>query len=146
DQYRAFVNDNGYSMEPTDDLGAHTDWQREVQRTGVPNNHNISLLGGTDKTQYSASLNTLHNNGVIKGTDMGRQIGRGFVRTNAVADRLTASYTVNTSITTQNAVLALGDGVSVYDAVSYYPPVSPVRTETGAWYEKPDRSQYVNPV
>src|SRR5690606_33669217 len=135
DQYRAFVNDNGFSMEPTDDLGANTDWQREVERTGVSNNHNISLLGGTDKTQYSASLNTLQNNGVIKGTDMGRQIGRGFVRTNAMGDRLTASFNVNTSITKQNDVLALGDGVSVYDAMYYYLPVSPVRTETGAWYE-----------
>src|SRR5690606_2229341 len=106
----------------------------------------ISLLGGTDKTQYSASLNTLQNNGVIKGTDMGRQIGRGFVRTKAMGDRLTASFNVNTSITKQNDVLALGDGVSLYDAMYYYLPVSPVRTETGAWYEKPDRSQYVNPV
>src|SRR5690606_3752012 len=146
DQYRAFVNDNGFSMEPADDLGANTDWQREVERTGVSNNHNISLLGGSEKTQYSASLNTLQNNGVIKGTDMGRQIGRGFVRTKALDDRLTASFNINTSITKQNDVLALGDGVSVYDAMYYYLPVSPVRTETGAWFEKPDRSQYVNPV
>ncbi|MBD1433508.1 SusC/RagA family TonB-linked outer membrane protein [Sphingobacterium sp. DN00404] len=146
DQYRSFVNDNGFSMEPTDDLGANTDWQREVERTGVSNNHNISLLGGTEKTQYSASLNTIKNNGVIKGTDMGRQIGRGFVRTKALNDRLTASFNINTSITKQNDVLALGDGVSVYDAMYYYLPVSPVRTETGAWFEKTDRSQYVNPV
>ncbi|TJZ54794.1 SusC/RagA family TonB-linked outer membrane protein [Sphingobacterium olei] len=146
DQYRNFVNDNNFSMEPTDDLGANTDWQREVERTGISNNHNISLLGGTDKTQYSASLNTLKNNGVIKGTDMGRQIGRGFVQTKALNDRLTASFNVNTSITKQNDVLALGDGLSVYDAMYYYLPVSPVRTETGAWFEKTDRSQYVNPL
>lgn len=146
DQYRAFVNDHGFSMEPADDLGANTDWQREVERTGVSNNHNISLLGGNEKTQYSASLNTLQNNGVIKGTDMGRQIGRGLVRTKALDDRLTASFNINTSITKQNDVLAWGEGLSVYDAMYYYLPVSPVRTETGAWFEKPDRSQYANPV
>src|SRR5690606_40737385 len=124
-------NVNGFSRVTADYLGANTDWQREVERTGVSNNHNNSLLGVSEKSQYSASLNTLQNNGVIKGTDMGRQIGRGFVRTKALYDRLTASFNINTSITKQNDVLALGDGVSVYDAMYYYLPVSPVRTETG---------------
>lgn len=146
EQYRQFINENSFSMEPTDDLGADTDWQREVERTGISNNHNISLIGGTEKTQYSASVNTLQNNGVIKGTDMGRQIGRGFVQTKVLDDRLTASFNVNTSITKQNDVLALGDGLSVFDAMYYYLPVSPVRREDGSWFEKTDRSQYVNPL
>ncbi|MFD1771591.1 SusC/RagA family TonB-linked outer membrane protein [Sphingobacterium suaedae] len=146
DQYRDFVSNNGFSMEPTDDLGADTDWQREVERTGISNNHNVSILGGTEKTQYSVSLNTIKNNGVIKGTDMGRQIGRGFLQTKALDDKLTASFNINTSITKQNDVLALDQGLSVYDAMYYYLPVSPVRNEDGSWFEKPDRSQYANPV
>lgn len=146
DQYRTFINSHGFSMEPTDDLGANTNWQNEVQRTGVSNNHNISLIGGSESTQYSASVNTLKNNGIIKGTDMGRQIGRGFVQTKALDDRLSASFNLNTSITKQNDVLALGDGVSVYDAMYYFLPVSPVKNENGSWFEKSDRSQYVNPV
>lgn len=145
-QYRQYIADNKFSMEPTDDLAANTDWQREVARTGISNNHNVSLIGGTETTQYSASLNSFKNNGVIKGTDLGRQIARGFVQTNALDNRLTASFNINTSITKQNDVLALGDGLSVYDAMYYYLPVSPVRTESGAWFEKTDRSQYVNPV
>lgn len=146
DQYRNFIKDNNFAMEPTDDLGANTDWQKQVQRTGISNNHNISLIGGSENTQYSASVNTLSNNGVMKGTDKGRQIGRGFVQTKALNDRLTASFNINTSITKQNDVLALGDGVSVYDAMYYFLPVSPVRNEDGSWFEKPDRSQYVNPL
>lgn len=146
DQYRSFVNDNGFSMEPADDLGANTDWQREVERTGVSNNHNISMLGGTEKTQYSVSLNTIKNNGVIKGTDMGRQIGRAFLQTKALDNRLTASFNINTSITKQNDVLALDQGLSVYDAMYYYLPVSPVKNTDGSWFEKSDRSQYANPM
>ncbi|GHE32941.1 SusC/RagA family TonB-linked outer membrane protein [Sphingobacterium griseoflavum] len=146
EQYRNFIDQNGFSMEPTDDLGADTDWQKEVERRGISTNHNVSLIGGTEKTQYRASLNTLQNNGVIKGTDMGRQIGRGFVQTKALEDKLTASFNVNTSITKQNDVLALSDGLSVYDAMYYYLPVSPIRQEDGSWFEKTDRSQYVNPV
>ncbi|GGH29774.1 SusC/RagA family TonB-linked outer membrane protein [Sphingobacterium alkalisoli] len=146
EQHRNFVLENGYSLEPADDLGADTDWQREVERTGVSNNHNISILGGAEKTQYSVSLNTIKNNGVIKGTDMGRQIGRGFLQTKALDDRLTASFNINTSITKQNDVLALDQGLSVYDAMYYYLPVSPVRRADGSWFETPDRSQYANPV
>ncbi len=78
-QYRSYVNENGFSMEPTDDLGADTNWERAVERTGISNNHNISILGGGDQTQYSISLNTIKNNGVIKVTDMGRQIARAFL-------------------------------------------------------------------
>ncbi|MBB2951043.1 SusC/RagA family TonB-linked outer membrane protein [Sphingobacterium sp. JUb56] len=146
EQYRNYIAANKFAMEPTDDLGTDTDWQREVERTGISNNHNVSLIGGTETTQYSASLNTFKNNGIIKGTDLGRQIARGFVQTSALDKRLTASFNINTSITKQNDVLALGDGLSVYDAMYYYLPVSPVRTESGAWFEKTDRSQYVNPL
>lgn len=145
-QYRSYVKDNSFSMEPTDDLGADTDWQRAVERTGISNNHNISILGGTEKTQYSISLNTIKNNGVIKGTDMGRQIARAFLQTKALNDRLTASFNINASITKQNDVLALDQGLSVYDAMYYFLPVSPIKNADGSWFEMPDRSQYANPV
>lgn len=145
-QYRQFVLDNGFSLEPADDLGADTDWQREVERMGTSNNHNIAILGGTEKTQYSASINTLQHNGVIKGTDMGRQIGRGYVGTKALDNKLDLSFNFNISMTQQNDVLAQGQGLSVFDAMYYYLPLSPVKTEDGNWFEKPDRSQYANPV
>ncbi len=146
DEYRSFIDNHGFSMEPTDDLGANTNWQNEVLRTGISNNHNVSLIGGTNTTQYSASVNSLQNNGIVEDTDMGRQIGRAFIQTKALNDRLTASFNLNTSISKQNDVLALGDGVSVYDAMYYYLPVSPVKNEDNSWFEKTDRSQYVNPV
>jgi len=145
-QYRSYVNDNGFSMEPTDDLGADTNWERAVERTGVSNNHNISILGGGDQTQYSISLNTIKNNGVIKGTDLGRQIARAFLQTKALNNRLTASFNINASITKQHDVLALNDGLSVYDAMYYYLPVSPIKNTDGSWFEKSDRSQYANPL
>lgn len=145
-QYRQFILDNGFSLEPDDDRGADTDWQRAVERSGVSNNHNISIIGGSEKTNYNASINSLKNQGVIMGSDMERQIGRGFVQTKAMDDRLDLSFNFNLSQTEQNDVLAEGQGLSVYDAMYYYLPMSPVKTENGAWFEKPDRSQYVNPV
>lgn len=146
DQYRRFVLDNGFSLDPYDDRGVDTDWQREVERTGVSTNHNISITGATEKTRYSTSVNYLQNNGVIKGTDMKRYLARGFLETSALNDKLSLSFNLNASITDRNDVPAWGQGLSVYDAMYYFLPLSPVRNDDGSWFEYPQRSQYANPV
>lgn len=146
DQYKAYVLDNGFSLDPYDDRGADTDWQKEVQRTGISQNHNVSINGGYEKTIYNASLNYMKNQGVIKGTEMERYIGRAFVETKTINDRLTLAFNLNASVTKQNDVLAEGQGISVYDAMCYYLPISPVKNEDGSWFEYGERSQYANPV
>lgn len=146
DEYKAYVTGNGFSMEPNEDHGCNTDWQKEVQRTGISMNHNISINGGGEKTNYSASVNYVKNQGVIKGTDMERYIGRAFVESKTLNDRLKLSFNVNASITKQNDVPHMSDGKSVYDAMNYYLPYSHVKNEDGTWFENSTRSQYYNPV
>src|SRR5690606_35757685 len=115
-------------------------------RVGISHNHNISILGGNEKTKYSASINTFNNQGVINGTDLGRQIGRGYVQSKAMNDKLDVSFNVNVSLTKQNNVPALGQGLSVFDAMYYYLPYSPLKNDDGTWFENTPRSQYANPV
>ncbi len=146
DEYRAYIKDNGFSMEPAEDYGVNTDWQKEVQRTGVATNHNLTISGGTEKTVYNASMNYVKNQGVIKGTDMERLIGRAFVETKTLNDHLKLSFNVNASVTKQNDVPHMTDGKSVYDAMNYYLPYSPVKKDDGSWFENSTRSQYYNPV
>lgn len=146
DAYRDFVLGNGLSVDPTDDLGYDTDWQKEVQRTAVSHNHNVSISGGAGKTTYNASINYFNNQGVIKGDDLERFMGRAYVGTTALNDRLDLSFNVNASITEQNQVPDYTDGASVYDAMNYYLPYSPVRNEDGSWFEHSSRTQYYNPV
>lgn len=146
DEYKAYVTENGFSMEPSEDHGCNTDWQKEVQRTGISMNHNVSINGGSEKTNYSASVNYAKNQGVIKGTDMERYIGRAFVETKTLNDRLKLSFNVNASITKQNDVPHMTDGKSVYDAMNYYLPYSHVKNDDGTWFENSTRSQYYNPV
>lgn len=43
-----------------------TDWLDEVTRTGMQQSHNVSLTGGSEKTQYAASLNYFTQKGVVK--------------------------------------------------------------------------------
>ena len=88
----------------------------------------------------------MKNQGVIKGTDKERYIGRTFVETKALNDRLKLSFSLDASIQKSNDVLASTDGLSVYDAMTYYIPLSPVKNADGSWFENGSRSQYYNPV
>ncbi|MBA4850806.1 SusC/RagA family TonB-linked outer membrane protein [Emticicia sp. BO119] len=48
------------------------DYQDQIFRTGYGTDNNVSISGGTDKTQYFASLSYMKNEGIIKGTDFNR--------------------------------------------------------------------------
>jgi len=146
DEYKAYITKNNFPLEAADDLGCNTDWQKEVERTGVSFNHNIGISGGSGKTVYNTSINYLKNQGVIEGTDLERYIGRTYLETKTLKDRLTLSFNLNASIQKSNTVIAAKDGLSVYDAMTYYLPVSPIKNADGSWFENTGRSQYYNPV
>lgn len=57
-------------------LGKGTDWQDAVTGDAWMNNHNLSLSGGTDKTQYLASIGYTKQNGIILTSDFERFTGR----------------------------------------------------------------------
>ena len=144
DMMRAYAKANNFTIN--NDFGANTDWQKEVQRTAFTHNHNVSISGGSDRTSYTASINYMEKQGVIKGTDMDRLIGRAFVQTRALNDRLTLSMNLNASITNNNSVETGGDNNSVYDAMNYYSPLVPVRDENGNWTHYVGVSQNYNPL
>ncbi|WP_277121516.1 TonB-dependent receptor [Bacteroides ndongoniae] len=144
DDLRAYAKANNFTID--NDFGANTDWQKEVQRTAFTHNHNVSISGGSETTSYTASINYMEKQGVIKGTDMDRLIGRAFVQTKALNDRLTLSMNLNASITNNNSVETGGDNTSVYDAMNYYSPLVPVRNEDGSWFKYEGVSQNYNPM
>jgi TonB-linked SusC/RagA family outer membrane protein len=52
--------------------GKETDWQNMVLRTGSMQEHNVSVSGGTDKTNYYTSLNFLNQEGIMEYSGMKR--------------------------------------------------------------------------
>ena len=90
---RNYAAANNFTL-PNDE-GANTDWQKEVQRLGVSNNHNVSVSGGNEKSNYNVSLNYLNREGVIKGSDMNRFNARALAQSKVLNDRLTLSLGVN---------------------------------------------------
>ncbi len=49
-----------------------TDWQNEIYRTGVTTNYAINVNGGDEKALYYFALSYTNNNGIVKGTELGR--------------------------------------------------------------------------
>jgi iron complex outermembrane receptor protein len=102
-QLRAYLADNDKSINPADDDGADNDWQKEVSRTGISHNHNLSLAASTGKTSYNASVNYFDNEGIIKGSSLDRFILRARVEQKAFDDRLKLGVSINHSTTNQSA-------------------------------------------
>lgn len=71
-----------------DEANANTDWQDEIFRTAVTQNHSLSFSGSNDNTRYNASLGYLDQEGLIEGTDHRRITGRINIGTSAINDRL----------------------------------------------------------
>lgn len=57
-------------------VGDGTDWMKEVTRTGVVNEHNLSVNGGSEMTRYLFSTGLYDHQGIAKNNDINRITGR----------------------------------------------------------------------
>lgn len=158
-QYRQFIQAQVSAGElPADrltNLGtANTDWEREVTRTAITHNHNISFSGGGAATRYRASLNYMDQQGVVLGSGFQRLQGRLNGTHAALNDRLrlnlnlTASHIENDYLTFENTG---GFEGGVFNNVATFNPTHPVRTTDSAgvstYYETgTGRQSLRNPV
>lgn len=148
-QHRKYLSDNGlnlHSSDYIDDNNTNTNWQDEVQRTGISHNHNVSIAGGSEQTTYSFSLNYMENMGVIKNNEMDRLIARATFNTKTLKDRLDLGFNLNASITNSKYFLKGDQGLNVLDAMTYYLPESPIYNKDGGYFENLSRTQYFNPI
>jgi len=62
-----------YTAAQLDSLGSvNNDWQDAALRNAAIQNHNLSFVGGNDKTRYSVSTGYLKQDGILIGTDFQR--------------------------------------------------------------------------
>ncbi len=87
DQFRDLVNKlfDGDPNNPTIDandaivrnlLGtANTDWQKQIYRTAIGHDHNVTITGGLKNAPYRASVGYTNQNGIIKTSNFERFTG-----------------------------------------------------------------------
>ncbi|MGQ0713749.1 MAG: SusC/RagA family TonB-linked outer membrane protein [Gemmatimonadaceae bacterium] len=110
---------------------ADTDWEREVTRSAVTHNHNLSFSGGREDTRYRASLNYMDQEGIVIANGLQRIQGRLNASHNAFEDRfrlglnLTASHLINDYLPFENTG---GFEGAVFTNVAIFNPTRPVTT------------------
>ena len=119
--------------------GANTDWQSAVARTANIQNHNLAFSGGSQSTQYRASLNYFDNPGVIDNTFLTRVQGRLNGTSRLLGDKL--QLNLNLTGTQENDRYAFAENIGGFagglfiNAVTFnptYPVYAPSSTTTGS--------------
>ena len=95
-EYRAFRQE--FTPAAMGSLGdANTDWEREVTRSAMTQNHNLAFSGGAESTQYRASLNYMDQEGVVISSGLKRLQGRLNAEHMTFDDRLRLGLNLNSS-------------------------------------------------
>ena len=119
-------------------FGNGTDWQDELYRSTISQNHDLALSGGSDKTQFYVSLNYNKQNGLIKNSDFNRYQGRINLKHQA-SDKFRIGLNFNTSSIRNDYVPVNGFDINQNaDAINSAlnaPPVFPVYNDDGSFFQ-----------
>lgn len=129
---------------------ANTNWEDELTRNAFATNHNLSFFGGSQTTQYRASLNFFNQEGVVIANGLRRYQGRLNAQHQAIGGKLQLGLNLTAS-RVHNDYLAFENGGGfeggVFTNMAIFNPTQPVRTATGEYYEIGVGAQSVrNPV
>ncbi|MFC5683768.1 SusC/RagA family TonB-linked outer membrane protein [Flavobacterium sp. MAHUQ-51] len=89
DEFRKQVVAAGGNL---DDGGSSTDWQDELSQTGISNNVNFSMSGGTENSSYAASVGYDDQQGILRNSNLKRYSGRLNLNQKALDDKFNVSF------------------------------------------------------
>ena len=138
----------GVPVDDPSNYGYSTDWQDEIFRTGISQNHNLSIAGGTANNTYRASFNYLNQEGIIEKSSLSRYTGRINVTQKAIKDRLDLEANITASQVDENR-LPIGartgyEGDLIINALQAN-PTWPVYDTTGVPFQVTQQNKR-NPV
>lgn len=148
-----FGNRGGYTDEQIAQLGAGTDWQSEVLRTGVSQIHELSISGGNEKTRFLISGNYTDQQGIVLNSDFQRynlraNIDHQLSETFQVSLSSTVGKTKQHALSTTQPVNYFSSPYSagITNSLTYalfMPPVIPVYAADGGYnYDNPYENAY----
>lgn len=81
-----------------EDRGGNTDWQDELTRTAITNDHNVVFQGGSENFNYRASLGYLDQQGIVINTGIKRYSGRIGATQKLMDGRLNIDFNLSTTV------------------------------------------------
>ena len=142
DEFRDFAKEQGIAIL---DKGNNTDFQKEIEQTGLQQNHHIAFYGGSDASSYRISLGFVDRQGIILNEDMKnftsnmnmmQKMFDGFVKCEI---GMFGSIQKNRNIVDYQKTF--------YSAATFNPTYPDHKNaETGAWDQITNASQITNPL
>lgn len=137
DEYRQAANDlNGTAI--SDQPSSSTDWQEQITRSTLSQDHNLSFSGGNEETSYRASLGYTEQQGALLDSGFDRVTGRITADHATLNDQLRLNLNLTASQTTRNHAFFNQTGGFQGGAIKSalaFDPRRPVRNQDGSYFE-----------
>jgi len=141
-QFRDLVNSKGSATQIALLGTANTDWQKEIYRTAIGTDHNVSVSGGADNITYRASVGYANLNGILLRDNMERSTISAALVGDFFDKHLKVQVSNNTSLINSN----FSNRGAIGSAVRF-DPTQAVKNPDGTyfqWYTYPGGVQTVN--
>ncbi len=129
DEFRELATDlknkgfSGLSNKALKRLGSeNTDWQGEIYRNSMTQDHNLSFYGNLNTLPYRVSVGYTDQDGIVKTTNMNRLTGAVSLNPTLLDEHLKIDFNIKGS----QEKLNFGDGGAVGSSVAF-DPTQPVR-------------------
>jgi TonB-linked SusC/RagA family outer membrane protein len=152
--YMSFLNDlriaQGQPVEFTpqqiSQIGQGTDWQNEIFRSAPVQNHQVSFSGGSDNTQYYASLNYFDQDGVVINSGAKRYTAK--LNLNHSHNRFNFGLNLNSAFVEDTYIphgTSINESAGVINTAIYQDPTLPLLDASGRFAQS-DIVNLENPV
>ena len=101
DEFRRAQQEYGFNQAFPDST-VNSDWQDEVFQTGFSQNHDLSFSGGTDISNFRASVNYFNQDGIIKSSYLKKYTGRINAHHLAINEKLSLEFNLAAGKTIHN--------------------------------------------
>ena len=126
------------------DGGYNTNFPKAITRTGTVQNHHVAFGGGTDKSNYRASIGLMRHNTVITVNSYNNFVAKLDISQKVFDDRIAIDLGVYGA--TQRAKDIFDEQLLFYSAATHNPTFPKGMNEMGEWDKNTTASQTCNPI
>lgn len=141
-EYRQVVKNGNYVNAL--DRGYSTNFIKEMERTAYTQNHRLSFSGGTESSNYRASIGVIDQKGILKNNSMRNYTAKLDASQKMFNNKLKLDFGMFAS---RKELSYTNDyQKTFYSAAAYNPTFPNFKNENGKWDEDPNANEVQNPL